>query len=225
MIALGIIAESCGGPVEPFSTWFNAMDLHRAEISISHVSPTIERATTAATTSRPDVWLLRSGALHELCGDPVPRNVVRPVVVVVDGAADEIAYALACRVSAVVLKNDSPWEIIGAVHAAAARRLFFSSQILSHYRERLAEVMSSPAAHRLDRLTDRELEVLTSLADGRSNAAIARKLFISKATVGSHVLSILRKLEVANRTEAAVLAHRLGLRNPGTGVVRAHVHH
>lgn len=226
MIALGIIAEGSDGSVESFFAWFNAMDLHRADISISHVSPTIERAATVARKSRPDVWLLRSrSAVHELCGNPVPRHVLRPVVVVCDGAVDEIGYALSCRVSAVVLRNDSPWEIIGAVHAAAARRLFVSSQILHRHREQMVELISSPAAHRLDRLTERELEVLISLADGKPNAAIARTLFISKATVGSHVLSILRKLEVANRTEAAVLAHKLGLRNPGTGAVRAPAHH
>jgi DNA-binding NarL/FixJ family response regulator len=196
------------------------MDLNRFNISISHVSPTIERATVAAKRHRPDVWLLRGRsaldrqALHELCGNSVPRSLLRQVVAVCDSTIDEIGYALSCRVSAVVLMNDSPWEIIGAVHAAASRKLFVSSQILNHYREQLVEVISSPAAHRLDRLTERELEVLISLADGKSNAAIARELFISRATVGSHVLSILRKLEAANRTEAAVMAHKLGLRDP-----------
>ncbi|MBK1787254.1 helix-turn-helix domain-containing protein [Prauserella cavernicola] len=220
MIALGMIEESSGGSVEPFFTWFNAMDLDRFNISISHVSPTIERAAMEAKTSRPDVWLLRSRsapnpqALHELCGGSVPRTLLKQVVAVCDGTIDEIGYALSCCVSAVVLMNDSPWEIIGAVHAAASRKLFVSSQILNHYREQLVEVISSPAARRLDALTERELEVLISLADGKSNAAIARELFISRATVGSHVVSILRKLEVANRTEAAVMAHKLGLRDP-----------
>lgn len=196
------------------------MDLNRFNISISHVSSTIERATVEAKKNRPDVWLLRSRSapnlqvLHELCGNSVPRSLLRQVVAVCDGTIDEVAYALSCCVSGVVLMNDSPWEIIGAVHAAAARKLFVSSQILDQYREQLVEVISSPAARHLDRLTERELEVLISLADGKSNAAIARELFITRATVGSHVLSILRKLEVANRTEAAVMAHKLGLRDP-----------
>lgn len=220
MIALGMIEESSGGSVDPFFTWFNAMDLNRFNISISHVSSTIERATVAAKKNRPDVWLLRSRsapnrqALQELCGNSVPRSLLRQVVAVCDGTVDEIGYALSCCVSAVVLMNDSPWEIIGAVHAAASRKLFVSSQILDQYREQLVEVISSPTARHLDRLTERELEVLISLADGKSNAAIARELFITRATVGSHVLSILRKLEVANRTEAAVMAHKLGLRDP-----------
>jgi DNA-binding NarL/FixJ family response regulator len=219
VIALGVVEESPGGSVEPFFTWFNAMDLNRFNISISHVSPTIERAAAEAKKDRPDVWLLRSRstsnlqALHELCGSPVPRSLLRQVVAVCDGGTDEIGCALSCCVSAVVLMSDSPWEIVGAIHAAASRKLFVSSQILNQYRQQLVEVISSPATRRLDRLTERELEVLISLADGKSNAAIARELFITRATVGSHVLSILRKLEVANRTEAAVMAHKLGLRD------------
>jgi DNA-binding CsgD family transcriptional regulator/tetratricopeptide (TPR) repeat protein len=65
-------------------------------------------------------------------------------------------------------------------------------------------------------LTDREREVLLQVAGGRSNAQIARVLFISPKTAGVHVSNILAKLGVASRVEAAAVAHRLGLTGPPT---------
>jgi len=63
-------------------------------------------------------------------------------------------------------------------------------------------------------LTSREREVLLQVADGRSNAQIARALFISPKTAGVHVSNILAKLGVASRVEAAAVAHRLGVAGP-----------
>lgn len=60
-------------------------------------------------------------------------------------------------------------------------------------------------------LTERELAVLTLLADGHSNARIGQALFISTSTVGVHVSNILRKLNVATRVQAATVAERHGL--------------
>jgi DNA-binding CsgD family transcriptional regulator len=65
-------------------------------------------------------------------------------------------------------------------------------------------------------LTPREREVLTLVADGRSKRQIAEELFISHKTASVHVSNILAKLGVANRAEAAVAAHRLGLTHEGT---------
>jgi DNA-binding CsgD family transcriptional regulator len=66
-------------------------------------------------------------------------------------------------------------------------------------------------------LTRREMEVLRLLVDGRTNRQIAGELFIGEKTAGTHVSSILGKLEVASRTEAASFAHRVGLVDGGEG--------
>jgi DNA-binding NarL/FixJ family response regulator len=63
-------------------------------------------------------------------------------------------------------------------------------------------------------LTEREREVLTQLATGRSNAEIGRVLFISTKTASVHVSNILAKLGVRGRVEAATVAHRLGVYGP-----------
>ena len=64
---------------------------------------------------------------------------------------------------------------------------------------------------RLDRLTPREREVLALMAEGLRNAEIAKRLFLSQRTVGSHMSAILRKLGADNRVEAAAKAATLGL--------------
>jgi DNA-binding NarL/FixJ family response regulator len=63
-------------------------------------------------------------------------------------------------------------------------------------------------------LTEREVEVLALVAEGRSNRDIARELFITDKTASAHVSHILMKLGVANRASAAAVAHRLGLTRP-----------
>jgi DNA-binding NarL/FixJ family response regulator len=69
-------------------------------------------------------------------------------------------------------------------------------------------------------LTAREREVLALVADGRTNRQIAGSLYITEKTASTHVSNILAKLGVANRSEAAAVAHRLGLTTPGG----AHAH-
>ena len=75
-----------------------------------------------------------------------------------------------------------------------------------------AQTGATPTAPALRfRLTDREREVLALVTEGRSNGQIASALFISPKTASVHVSNILAKLNVSSRTEAATVAHRLGL--------------
>jgi DNA-binding NarL/FixJ family response regulator len=67
---------------------------------------------------------------------------------------------------------------------------------------------------RLPQLTPREEEVLRLLATGETNRQIAKRLFVSEETIKSHVASIFRKLEVSDRTRAAILAVKAGLVEP-----------
>jgi DNA-binding NarL/FixJ family response regulator len=70
---------------------------------------------------------------------------------------------------------------------------------------------------RFEELTDRELEVLRAVTRGRSNAEIGEELYLSEATVKTHVTRILAKLGVRGRVQAVVLAYESGLVEPGAG--------
>jgi DNA-binding NarL/FixJ family response regulator len=72
-------------------------------------------------------------------------------------------------------------------------------------------------AERFEELTDRELEVLRAVTRGRSNAEIGEELYLSEATVKTHVTRILAKLGVRDRVQAVVLAYESGLVEPGAG--------
>jgi NarL family two-component system response regulator LiaR len=130
------------------------------------------------------------------------------VLVLTVSEDDEAAVrALLAGASGYLVKDASISEIAAAVRAAAAGDVPLSPRIGSGVVERLR---SSGAAEsgRHDELSERELEVLGLIAEGRDNSEIAATLVISPQTVKAHVSSILAKLGVENRVQAAVYAVR-----------------
>jgi DNA-binding NarL/FixJ family response regulator len=154
---------------------------------------------------------------------------------------DYLYQALEAGASGFLLKNAGPEDLIAAVRALAAGDGMLSPEVTRRVLARFAAPAAqgaaaqgtaaqgtvAPGAHRDSRthspvatprtavlaepLTDREAEVLTLLADARSNAEIAAALFIGEATVKTHVSRILQKLGARDRVHAVVLAHRMGL--------------
>ena len=115
---------------------------------------------------------------------------------------DEHIYrALKAGARAYVLKDSTREELLAAVRAVAAGQRSLSTAVA----ERLAERVAG------SELTPRELAVLRQIVGGRSNKQIAAALSVSEGTVKTHVKSILAKMGVEDRTEAAVLALRRGL--------------
>jgi DNA-binding NarL/FixJ family response regulator len=111
------------------------------------------------------------------------------------------------------LKDASASSIVYGVSAAALGQSLISPRIAAHLVKRLREVGSArPAAlEQASDLTTREVEVLQLVAEGKGNAQIADALFISPKTVKNHVASILDKLAIENRIQAAVFAVRVGI--------------
>ena len=129
---------------------------------------------------------------------------------------DEYVYAaLAAGAAGFLLKDTPPRQIAAAVRAVADGTASLSpavtTTLIESYVERKAVPRRVEALRKVDGLSDREREVLVLLGSGESNAELARRLFVSEATVKTYVSRLLTKLDIANRTQAAILAHEAGL--------------
>lgn len=124
------------------------------------------------------------------------------VVLTLNDDDGHLLASLQAGASAFVLKSAPITELLAAVAHAAATPLRFS-----------AKGLQSAFAHREDGfgLTSRELEILALLPKGPKSSQIASELFVTEATIKTHLASIYRKLNVANRTEAVVTAIKHGL--------------
>jgi DNA-binding NarL/FixJ family response regulator len=172
----------------------------------------------AVVRSRPDVVLLdlRMPVLDGIAAIERIVKLGNPPVVVVLTTFDADQYVLrALRAGAAgfLVKSTPPDDLIGLVRVAAeghtvlspaaARRLIAASADSQPARDRARKLVSS--------LTEREVQVLTGLGEGLSNAQIAARLFLSEATVKGYVSRMLDKLGLDNRTQAGLLAHDAGI--------------
>lgn len=131
---------------------------------------------------------------------------------------DEYVYeALRAGATGYLLKSTAPRELTAAVRTAAHGGEVLGPTIVQRlvksYVRRPDPGLRSEA---LAQLTARALDVLRKLAQGRSNAEIGRELFISEATVKTHLTRVLTKLEVRDRGQAVIRAYEMGLVEPGT---------
>ncbi|MFD5214359.1 response regulator [Microbacterium sp. NPDC058345] len=156
--------------------------------------------------------------------------VAAPIAIVTTFDRDDYLFqALEAGASGFLLKNAGPEELISAVRALASGEGILAPEVtrrvLARFTASAAPVADSvgsapgkaagraPAAGGvlIEPLTEREQDVLTLMADARSNAEIASALFIGEATVKTHVSRILQKLGARDRVQAVVFAHRHGL--------------
>ncbi|WP_107984710.1 response regulator transcription factor [Rhodococcus sp. OK519] len=135
-----------------------------------------------------------------------PPKVIAMTAMDVD---DLVVKAVAAGAHSFLSKDESPLTFHQSVRVVASGHTLFSPEAL----RRIVSERGMPqsAGPDLSRLTEREREVLTVLAEGESNADIGRRLFMGETTVKSHVSAIFDKLGVRNRVEAALQAFRAGL--------------
>jgi DNA-binding NarL/FixJ family response regulator len=148
------------------------------------------------------------GATYEIAAFPDPPKVLVLTTFDVD---DYVVEALRGGASGYLLKDVEPEELVRAVHEVAAGDRPLARPVLDRLVAAFVAAGSAAPDGRLARLTEREREVLGLLGQALNNAEIAAALYLSVPTVKTHVAAILAKLELRDRVQAAVLAHREGV--------------
>lgn len=137
----------------------------------------------------------------------------RVVVLTISADDDDVMNAVMAGACGYLLKDSSIQELIAGIRAASEGESLISPQIAAKVLQRLrAQSKDADAAETIRaELSDRELQVLKLIANGKDNAVIAGELHISPKTVKNHISNILMKLQIENRIQAAVYAVRSGI--------------
>lgn len=142
-----------------------------------------------------------------------PRTSV--IMVTLYDDPDYLMRAVSAGAAGYILKDANREDLIRAVRVTADGGAIVDPSMLPQLLGKMSAMMAEPtpeiARMRLAELTERELEVLRLVAEGHTNQEIAAVLIISPTTVKTHVQNILQKLDVSDRTQAAVYAVRCGL--------------
>jgi DNA-binding NarL/FixJ family response regulator len=179
-------------------------------------------AVAAARRVRPDVTLMDI-RMPNLDGIEATRQLVADtppptrVVVLTTFDIDSYVYqALRAGASGFLLKNASPEELVRAIRVVASGAGLLDPAVTRRVIEEFARTPAAaqPPAELAD-LTERELEVLNLVARGLSNAEIAARLYVSEATVKTHVARMLTKLRLRDRVQAVVYAYEHGIIHRG----------
>jgi NarL family two-component system response regulator LiaR len=139
--------------------------------------------------------------------ETIKRNYPDTEVIALTSVLEDSTVVNAVRAGAIgyLLKDTEADELNTAIKAAATGKVQLSPKAA----ERLMREIRTPESP--EKLTDREIEVLRLLAEGKANKEIAASLYIGETTVKTHVSNILMKLGVPSRTQAALYAVRIGL--------------
>jgi len=183
-------------------------------------------AVALVARERPDVVLMdvrmpvMDGleATRRITGDPELAE-TRVVILTTFDLDEYVLEALRAGASGFLLKDTLPVDLIKAVQVVAAGDALISPKItrrlIEEFVNRPDPGVAAPAAV-LEQLTEREREVLEAVARGGSNAEIAAQLYVSHATVKTHVSRLLMKLDARDRAQLVMIAYESGLVAPGS---------
>ena len=165
---------------------------------------------------RPDVLLLdinmpKKNGLEVLKTLKASRSKIKVLVLTVHNETEYLMKAVDIGINGYVLKDSESSELKKAIFAIANGETYIQPSLIPALNSKMIEKNEDEL--KIDNLTKRELEVLKLLAIGMYNKEVAEKLDISERTVKNHVSNIFKKLEVTDRTQAAVFAIRNNLIN------------
>ena len=194
----------------------------QADIAVVGEAPDGRAGVRMARELSPDVVLMDIrmpvldglAATRLLHGEPSPPRVI---VLTTFDADDHVVGALAAGADGFLLKDTPPGEIVAAIRRVADGDPMLSPSVTRTLIERVrtdsGDGRAAEAQRRLERLTERELEVAAAVGRGLSNAEIARELHLSVPTVKGHVSRLFEKLETTNRVQIALCIRDAG--HPG----------
>ena len=169
---------------------------------------------------RPDVVLMDIRMPHlngleatrALCADPDPPHLI---VLTTFDADEHVMSALAAGADGFLLKDTPPPQILDAIRNVAAGNPMLSPSVTRTLIDRLrngsTDDRGATARQKLERLTERELDVARAVGRGLSNAEIAAELYLSVPTVKAHVSRVFEKLHATNRVQIAICVHDAGI--------------
>jgi NarL family two-component system response regulator LiaR len=175
-----------------------------------------EQAVEVQASARPDVVLMDL-EMPGIGGTEATRRISEAdpdakIVILTSHAAEEDVFpALKAGAAGYLLKHSPPDEVLRAIRQAHAGETVLHPAIARMVLQDLRRPPPPAQKPTIDPLSERELEVLRLIARGMSNQEIADTLVVGEATVRSHVSAVLRKLQLASRTQAALYALREGL--------------
>jgi DNA-binding NarL/FixJ family response regulator len=179
-----------------------------------------DEAVGGVRTYTPDVVLMdiRMRRMDGLTATRMVMAMPNPpkVLVLTTYDLDEYVFdALAAGAGGFLLKEGSPQEIIDAVRVVARGEVMLSPgttrKLVGHFVAARANPRRQLALAKLRGLSEREREVVTAVAQGKSNADIAGELFLSEATVKTHITRTFAKLDVTNRVQLTIFAYEAGI--------------
>jgi NarL family two-component system response regulator LiaR len=187
-----------------------------AGIDVAGEAENGEQAVRAAERLRPDVILMDlempgSGGIDATRRITETQPDSRIVVLTSHASEEDVFPALKAGALGYILKHSAPEEVLQAIRQAYRGETVLHPAIARMVLRELHRPASAKPTKTADALSERELEVLRLIARGMSNQEIANTLFVGEATVRSHVSTILRKLQLASRTQAALYALRTGI--------------
>lgn len=183
-------------------------------------------AVSIAANTRPDV-ILMDVRMPVMDGLEATRRITdnetlaaTRVIILTTFDLDEVVHeALRAGASGFLLKDTLPAELLHAVRVVAAGEALIAPKItrrlIEEFARRPGPETSAQSTLMLSRLTAREREILDAIAKGGSNAEIAAGLYVSHATVKTHVSRLLMKLDARDRAQLVMIAYETGVAIPG----------
>jgi DNA-binding NarL/FixJ family response regulator len=192
--------------------------LEEQDIEIVGEAATGTEAVTSVRELTPDVVVMDLN-MPGMGGVEATRHIAevspltRVVMLTISDEDSDVLDAILAGACGYLLKDASIQELVSGIRAASQGESLISPHIASKVLQRIRATSAQPEIEELIRteLSDREIEVLKLIANGKDNAVIAADLHISPKTVKNHISNILMKLQIDNRIQAAVYAVRSGI--------------